>query len=117
MNIIDEDDIDNDNNAIVDLNLDPDPEITLVSVDGHYGILDWRGFHPSPKSSLAEEIRRDPIAAMNNRFSRAKKLKSQGCEKMAKKLLAEAYKIKNIVANQSIFQNQKNSKTKPRFSH
>ena len=54
-----------------------DPEI-IVAVKGCYGVLDCQGFHPSPEPSFQEEIRRDPVAAMNNRFARAQKLKNQG---------------------------------------
>jgi len=93
-----------------------DPEIVIVAVEGRYGILDWQGFHPSPRPSFEEEVRRDPVSAMNNRLARAKKLQSQGCIKMAKKLRKEAEGISQIIYIKSQTPRLKVSKVKLKFS-
>ena len=88
-------------------NVEPD---TIVVIEGRYGVLDYRGFHPSPESSFTEEVQRDPVATMNNRFARARKLRSQGCFKMAQKLMKEANQIKNIIYVNKSKSSSKNSK-------
>lgn len=116
MEIFNENEIESD----VDIDDELDSEVTvgldIVAVKGRYGVIDWLGFHPSPKPSFEEEVRRDPVAAMNNRFSRARKLKSQGCKKLAQQLLKEAHKIKNMIASVSS-RTKKNTTSRPRFSH
>ena len=104
----------------VDIDDEPDLEVSvgldIVAVEGRYGVIDWRGFHPSPNPSFEEEVRRDPVAAMNNRFSRARKLKSQGCPKLAQQLLKEAYRIKDMIMSVPS-RTKKNTTSRPRFSH
>jgi len=106
-NYNDDNDVDTNSN---DVDIDPG---VVANVGGQYGILDWRGFHPSPDSTLKEEIRRDPLAAIRNRLSRAKKLKNNGNVKAARKLKKEADYIKNTINHKESFQPRE---AKPRFS-
>ena len=97
---------------------DADSEVDLVvSVNGHYGVLDWRGFHPSPEPSFQEEVRRDPVAAMSNRLARAKKLEIKGCKKRAEQLKKEAKMISCFISAKSRTQEEQAHISKPRFEH
>ncbi|MBI2049844.1 MAG: hypothetical protein HYT35_00065 [Candidatus Staskawiczbacteria bacterium] len=74
-------------------NIDSD---TVVKAEGHYGVLDYKGFHPSPEPTFREEIERNPETALSNRLARAKKLYNKGRVEEANKLMEEVHEIKRI---------------------
>lgn len=93
-----------------------EPEV-IVAVRGHHGILDWLGFHPSPEPSFEEEVRRDPVAAMDNRLARAAKLEAKGCTKRPQQLREEAKRIEQIIRAQKRVVKRKLPKATLRFVH
>jgi hypothetical protein len=65
-----------------------EPEV--VPHNGHYGTLDPKGFHEAPPPSLADEMRRNPVLALENRKSRAEAARCKGKYKIAEALDNEA---------------------------
>lgn len=118
MDNVNDDDIESleiDSNDELDAEL-IDTDSNIISVNGHYGVIDSFGFHPSPSPSFEEEIRRNPDAAMKNRLIRAKVIKRQGHKELANQLLLEAEQISRMISQNQAPKNPL-PKSKLRFSH
>lgn len=112
---MDVDDNDYEDDVVEIDNVDDIDSGMIMAIGGHYGILDWRGFHPSPDPTLKEEIRRNPMSAISNRLARAKILKKDGCLEIAQELIREALYIRRTIDAKSQVQVKKSEKTKLRF--